>query len=110
MKIPPSIGGSTTTGWRPIREVTPIEEGLRELAVNSLVEKRRIERTRVTVRTDRLRTAELFFEHDEEDYIHQCLSIFSRSCSRAMRELTPHGGGLPLVHRPLGRIEEYVSQ
>jgi hypothetical protein len=72
---------------------TPIEQGLIDQAVTALIEKRRIERVRATVRTDRVRTAILFFDREQEDYLQNSLSTFATSCARGLRLLTRTAAG-----------------
>ena len=72
---------------------SPIEQGLIQQAVVALLEKRRIERVRATLRTRRVRTAVVSFDRDEEDYVAQCLQIFYTSCEHAMRCLTRRASG-----------------
>ena len=71
----------------------PIEQGYIDQAVDALIEKRRIERSLGTLRSDKVRTAELFFDRAQEDYVSKCKEIFSRSCERAMREMTRTAAG-----------------
>ena len=67
---------------------SPIEQGYIDQAVAALIEKRRIERSLGVLRTDKVRTAELFFDRAQEDEVSRCKEIFNRSSERAMREIT----------------------
>ena len=71
----------------------PIEQGYIDQAVAALIEKRRIERSLGVLRNDKVRTAELFFDRAQEDYVSKCKEIFSQRCEWAMREMTRTAAG-----------------
>ena len=78
---------------RPIRAVTRSNGASSEQAVVALIEKHRIERIRATVRTERVRTAVLYFERRQEDDVARCLSMFNETCDDALRHLTRSAAG-----------------
>jgi len=71
----------------------PIERGFAEQAVVALLDKRRIERVRTTVRTERVRTAVLDFERWQEDEVARCVDLFNESCAYGLRHLLRSAAG-----------------
>jgi hypothetical protein len=71
----------------------PIERGFVQQAVVALIEKRRIERIRITVRTERVRTAVLGFDRAQEDDVVRCVYLFNQSCEDGLRDLTRSAAG-----------------
>jgi hypothetical protein len=60
----------------------PIERGFLQQAVVARIEKRRVERIRATMRTQKVRTAVLFFDRKQEDDVAKCVEHFNvHSCS-----------------------------
>ena len=66
----------------------PIERGFLQQAFAALIEKRRSERLRATQRTDIVRTAELFYERVQEDYLYKTMNFFNQNCEYALRHVT----------------------
>jgi len=61
--------------------------------VVALLDKRRIERVRTTVRTERVRTAVLDFERWQEDEVARCVDLFNESCAYGLRHLLRSAAG-----------------
>jgi hypothetical protein len=57
----------------------PIEQGYIQQAVLAQIELRRVRHQRVTLRTEKVRTAELFFDRRQEDQVSQGLKGFNAS-------------------------------
>jgi hypothetical protein len=72
---------------------SPIEQGYIEQAVTALIEKRRIERIRATVRTQKVRTAVLDWERAQEDTVAQWLDKFNDHCPSALVGLLRSAAG-----------------
>jgi hypothetical protein len=72
----------------------PIERGFVRQAVVAQMEKRRLERVRAALRTDRARTAVLFFEQLQEDEVAESLALFNKSCRSGLRYLLRYGAGV----------------
>ena len=65
----------------------PIERGLIHQAVVAFIEKRRLERSRATLRRQKVRTALLDWERAEEDNVARCLDRFNNDPHAAQVEL-----------------------
>ena len=91
----PAELGQLYSEWMTAYPCTdPIERCSIEQALTALSEKRRSERLRATLRTDRCRTAELFFEREqEEDRLNVVLPMFNQNCGYAMCHLIRTAAG-----------------
>jgi hypothetical protein len=72
---------------------TPIERGLIHQAAVALIEKRRIERTRATLRTQKVRTALLNWEQDQEDTVAYWVGQFGNHAPSALVGLLRSAAG-----------------
>ena len=72
---------------------SPIERGLIHQAVVALIEKRRLERARATLRRQKVRTAVLFWEQAQEDTVAHYLGQFNLDAPSALVELLRWAAG-----------------
>ena len=81
----------------------PIEKGFLRQAMVAELEKRRMERARATVRAERVRTAVLDFDRQQEDEVARCVDLFSEQLR--IRAAAPASvcRRMPLGHRQVGR-------
>ena len=87
----------------------PIERGFAEQAVVALLEKRRIERVRTTVRTERVRTAVLDFERRQEDEVARCVDLFNESCEYGLRHLLRSAAGCRWAIAKWEELEKMIA-
>ena len=71
----------------------PIVRGFVQQAVLAQLEKRRIERGRAAVRAERVRTAVLYYERDQEDEVIRCTYEASDCVADAMRHMLRSAAG-----------------
>jgi hypothetical protein len=71
----------------------PIVRGFVQQAVVAQLEKRRLERVRAALRTERVRTAVLYFERDQEDEVIRCTRGDSQFIPDAMRNMFRSAAG-----------------
>ena len=74
-------------------DCTPIECGYRNHAFTALVEKQRIAQARATLRTQKVRTAVLDWEQDQEDRVADWLDSFNDHCPSALVGLLRSAAG-----------------
>jgi hypothetical protein len=71
----------------------PIVRGFVQQAVVAQLEKRRLERVRAALRTERVRTAVLYYERDQEDEVIRCIHEAGESVPDAMRHMLRSAAG-----------------
>jgi len=71
----------------------PIVRGFVQQAVVAQLEKRRLERVRAAVRAERVRTALLYYERQQEDDVARYLMMFNENCYDALSNLTRSAAG-----------------
>jgi hypothetical protein len=89
---------------------SPIARGFLEQAVGARVEKRRLERVRATLRAERLRTAVLYFDRQQEDNVARCLLMFNESCEDGMRHLTRSAAGCRWAIAKWERLQKQLAE
>jgi len=71
----------------------PIVRGFVQQAVVAQLEKRRLERSRAALRAERVRTAVLYYEREQEDDVIQCIYEVSDCVADGMRNLLRSAAG-----------------
>jgi len=88
----------------------PIVRGFVRQAVVAQLEKRRLERVRAALRTDRVRTAVLFFEQQQEDEVAQSLALFNHNCEVGLRYLLRYGAGVRWAIAQWEKLQTKLAQ
>ena len=88
----------------------PIVQGLILQAVMALVEIRRLERIRATVRTEKVRTALLFWEQGNEDQVETYLQQFNRHPPSALVGLFRSAAGCRWALAFLERLQKLLNE
>ena len=86
----------------------PIVQGLILQAVMALIETRRVERIRATVRTDKIRTADLFWERRQEDTVERYLQRFNFHAPSALVGLLRSAAGCRWAIAFLERLQKLL--
>ena len=93
MRMPPRIGGSTTSGSRPIRAVIPSCGASSSRRSSPSWKSAGSSAVRAAVRTERVRTAVLYYERDQEDEVIRCTYEASDCVADAMRHMLRSAAG-----------------
>jgi hypothetical protein len=88
----------------------PIVQGLILQAVLALVEIRRLERVRATVRTEKVRTALLFWEQENEDHVERYLQQFNIHPPSALVGLLRSAAGCRWAVAFLERLQKLLNE
>jgi hypothetical protein len=101
------IGDEWTTAY-PC--TNPIERGFVRQAIVAQMEKRRMERIRATVRAERVRTAVLYFDRQQEDDVFRCLWMFDGNCEDGLRHLTHSAAGCRWAIAQWQQLEKLLAE
>jgi hypothetical protein len=88
----------------------PIVQGLVLQAVMALIEIRRLERVRATVRVEKVRTALLFWEQENEDHVERYLQQFNIHPPSALVGLLRSAAGCRWALAFLGRLQKLLDK